>query len=493
MTEAREPSLQSSTASGDSEGGGYDCELVCQSQSAFQTQCPLCRRLLRDPCLVSCCARKYCRVCVRKVRRDEKACLECGEGDFTFTSDHGLGRFLDELEVWCSHKKEGCEWTGKLGKLTEHLNHTPSSPESQLTGCALVDVECSHGCGGRMLRRCIEEHEAEKCKERPYSCDYCQDYHSTFEDVTEVHHLECGQYPVSCPNKCQESMFDRRDLETHSEQCPLAVIDCPFHYAGCETKLPRKDMPEHITKEALPHLTWLGSVTQNLLKENVELRERAVARESEVRELRRRLMAREEESCRNVAVIRRLVRDGEQKRQELVYTQQSTDSNVEWLKQEVHKLRVELTQSSGYPIDYQIPLGKGAIFLSPFFTHPHGYKICLRVYPNGYGRASGTHISIFMYLMKGPFDAHLKWPFRGELTVQIVNQAGDHTHWEDTSDKRLGGIYAARVTERERAEGGWGFQHFLPLTALQYDTAKKIQYLKDGHFIVRVISMKCMV
>ena len=41
------------------------------------------------------------------------------------------------------------------------------------------------------------------------------------------------------------------------------------------------------------------------------------------------------------------------------------------------------------------------------------------------GNRKRTHVSIFTYMMQGPFDDHLKWPFRGVITIQIVNQAGD--------------------------------------------------------------------
>ena len=54
-------------------------------------------------------------------------------------------------------------------------------------------------------------------------------------------------------------------------QCPLEVVDCPFHCAGCETQLPHKDMPQH-TKEMSTHFTLLAIATQKLGKENQGLR-----------------------------------------------------------------------------------------------------------------------------------------------------------------------------------------------------------------------------
>ena len=65
-------------------------------------------------------------------------------------------------------------------------------------------------------------------------------------------------------------------------------------------------------------------------------------------------------------------------------------------------------------------------------------------------------MSVFTCLMKGPFDDHLKWPFRGEITIQIVNQDGDHDHVEMTipyTDETDDDV-AARVTGKERADEG---------------------------------------
>ena len=101
------------------------------------------------------------------------------------------------------------------------------------------------GCGEWLERRHISTHQTKQCTERPYSCQYCKDYNSTFKDVTEVHYTDCGDYPVNCHNNCQEEPLKRQELESHLENdCPLVTIDCPFKYAACDANNPRKDMPE---------------------------------------------------------------------------------------------------------------------------------------------------------------------------------------------------------------------------------------------------------
>ena len=418
--------------------GGYDCEFLEPPPEAFQTDCPVCLLILKEPCLISCCGHKFCRICVERVKENEKPCPLCSEPDFSFMRERGLERFLNGVQVLCSYKKDGCEWKGKLGELKLHLNRTPS-PENRLNGCQFVEVECTQECGEWFQRHHITSHETEQCKKRPYSCDYCQDYQSTFEDVTEIHYLQCSKYPVACPNECREDRFEQQELESHlRDQCPLTLVDCPFHYAGCQTQLPRKDRPEHM-RETVTHLTLLASVTQNLVKENQELRQKQTAAEEEVKTLMKK----------------------------------------------VHELQL---QHAEFPVDFCVEQNDDDVYLPAFYTHPHGYRMCVHVYPNGCGDGEGTHVSLYTYMMRGPFDDHLKWPFRGVITIQIVNQAGGHDHVEKTitynEDKNVG-----RVTCKERSDDGWGVHQFLALDAL-YDAVKKTQYLKSNHLIVRVVHVK---
>ena len=100
-------------------------------------------------------------------------------------------------------------------------------------------------------------------------------------------------------------------------------------------------------------------------------------------------------------------------------------------------------------------------------------------------------MSIYTHLMKGHFDEELKWSFRGDIAIQLVNQAGGHGHFKKSivyNDKTPDDA-AGRVTEKERA-CRWGHHQFLPLTDLEYNTDNNTQYLKDGIIIVRLVRVK---
>ena len=62
-------------------------------------------------------------------------------------------------------------------------------------------------------------------------------------------------------------------------------------------------------------------------------------------------------------------------------------------------------------------------WLSPYFySHKYGYKMQLKVFPNGTGEGAGTHISMFALVVPGEFDDLLTWPFCGIITVHLINQ-----------------------------------------------------------------------
>ena len=63
-----------------------------------------------------------------------------------------------------------------------------------------------------------------------------------------------------------------------------------------------------------------------------------------------------------------------------------------------------------------------SLYSPPFYTSPHGYRLCLRAYLNGDGDGKGTHISLFVVIMKSEFDDLLAWPFTHEVTLTLINQ-----------------------------------------------------------------------
>ena len=93
-------------------------------------------------------------------------------------------------------------------------------------------------------------------------------------------------------------------------------------------------------------------------------------------------------------------------------------------------------------------------------------------------------------MMQGPFDDYLKWPFRGDITIQIVNQVGDYDHVENIVDydDKVSDKAAGRMTDKERGVGR-GHQKFLACDKLQYNAERQTQYLKDNTLHIRVMKV----
>lgn len=127
----------------------------------------------------------------------------------------------------------------------------------------------------------------------------------------------------------------------------------------------------------------------------------------------------------------------------------------------------------------------------PFYTHPLGYRLCAEVDVNGYSVGEGTHVSLLLHLLPGPFDSELKWPFRGSVTVQLLNERRDGGHHERvvmfTEDTPL-------VNSQHEGEmaAGWGEPLFISHSRLAYNAAADSEYLMYDRlrFSIAVITVE---
>ena len=363
----------------------------------------------------------------------------------------------------------------------------------------------------------------------------------------------CGYRPVPCPNECGVYP-EHQNLEHHvSRDCPLTVVKCDFHHAGCEVQLCRKAMPAHLAENLVLHMTQqvtysqkkveekeqqTTQLTENLKKaiekncqkiaqlesnneasllesekavtllqqkhddaiEEVEKKEEAmkleiveltakhdaVYRENEA--LKQRLAELEQQQKENVNMMIREARKNDETVQKLKIKQEEECSS---LKSMVHTsvVPVKLTMT-----EFEKHKQSGdAWYSEPFYTHHHGYKMCLRVDANGHGDGKGTHLSVAFFLMRGEFDNHLTWPFQGDIIVQLVNQlAKDRGHF--TYSARFSTLndvtIISRVISSDRALNGCDKQRLLYHCELGYNPVQNCQYLKEDrlHFQVTQVT-----
>ena len=68
---------------------------------------------------------------------------------------------------------------------------------------------------------------------------------------------------------------------------------------------------------------------------------------------------------------------------------------------------------------------KTKIESDPFYTETPGYKLKVAFYPNGCGSGKNTHLSVYIVVMKGEYDAILPWPFDQKVTFTLIDQQED--------------------------------------------------------------------
>ena len=65
--------------------------------------------------------------------------------------------------------------------------------------------------------------------------------------------------------------------------------------------------------------------------------------------------------------------------------------------------------------------GKEILLTSSTF-YSCGYKCKLEFFPNGNAEGENTHLSFFLTIMKGEYDAMLTWPFHKKVTMTLIDQ-----------------------------------------------------------------------
>ena len=237
---------------------GFECEFVIKPSKEFpQSECPVCLHILREPYQVICCGKSFCKECIERTKEDGKPCPCCNHDEIKDFPNKGLQQPLYGFQVYCSNKEKGCEWKGELGQLDNHLNLSQITPENELEGCEHSNINCTF-CQNTFLRSELHHHKTEFCDKRPFSCEHCSDYESTYKDVVNNHWPVCRHHPVKCPSECG-AFPQRQNVKSHVENdCPLTMMDCDFNYAGCKVRLPRKNMPNHLQDNLAKHVSLLA-------------------------------------------------------------------------------------------------------------------------------------------------------------------------------------------------------------------------------------------
>ena len=487
---------------------GYEYEFVDQVPEDYF--CKLCKHVTREPTIVSCCTEVLCKACIDATVQDKKPCPSCGNSNITTFPHVKYQRKVLALEVHCTVKDRGCEWTGQLQHLDAHLDVTTGD-------CQYVDVECPKKCVQKVQKHNVDTHLANECPNRDYRCPHCN-YSNKFHVVSD-HFDVCQYYPLACPNRCGAS-FERGDLQDHMKMCRLEEVQCVFNNAGCQAKFRRENEDEHMDQNTQKHLALMPAATlrnsqdfEQKLQEQQEVFEQRLQEQQEL--FKKKLEQKDDENKQEIQQLGGQLKEFREQKDEQIKQQQETfEHKLQEQKQlferkldeRIRKVEDQL-QTNGQIIEQQqqaisqicsgefgipphdITLSNyrqekakdGVIGCPPMYTHPGGYKFKLRLCPNGRIIGNGTHVTVFVYAVKGDHDAELKFPVKFTITVQLLNQHRDQDHHtrdiqcEITTREILGGVYTI----------GRDYS-FIPHAALEWNRAKQTQYLKDDCLKFRI-------
>lgn len=234
---------------------GHPTKLFVE-QPSDEFICGLCLDVLNNPhqCRNGHC---FCYGCVCSALAVQKVCPIC-KCSMTVESMHGnllIRNLIEKTNVKCEN--EGCDWTGALHKLDNHLSND----------CDYRLLICTNdGCSLLLPKLQIEAHIKDECPYRKIVCEFCSKALKS-EDFSD--HLDvCELRPIVC--RCKLTLLNEQLADHLRDDCPMEMCPCPLFYmncctADCPQRVIRSDINEHIS-QVTQNPQYINQLTQSLLK-----------------------------------------------------------------------------------------------------------------------------------------------------------------------------------------------------------------------------------
>ena len=392
--------------------GGYDYEFIDPPPNSLE--CSICLLTLHDPHVISYCGNHFCHTCIGRIQGDGKPCPLCNEPNFSTLLHKGVKREVNALMIRCRWRQLGCAWEGELGQLQEHIHPRVGSKGK---GCGYVIIECVYKCGDRFERRMIQDHELDACPRRPMEVQMSR-LARKFEASLRANEKKLNEVIAENEAIRAENQSTKAEIQAlHTENKAIRAEVEAIHAENRSVKAENERLTKHITE-----------------------------------------LEKEQEGTKQKA------RQIEEKHDNL---ERELDTRI--VPAPVPPFYFSIVNYDHYKkVDYR--------WKSPsFYSHLGRYKLYCAVYPNGEGNAKGTHLSLYVYIMRGEYDDQLKWPFNRVVTIAMFNRGTNE--WDNSKDIKLDD--RVPIKDRRRvvdriAGGGRGYTRWI--------TSKELaeKYLKEG-------------
>jgi len=107
--------------------------------------------------------------------------------------------------------------------------------------------------------------------------------------------------------------------------------------------------------------------------------------------------------------------------------------------------------------------------------------MCLRMYLNGDGMGKGSHLSVFFVVMRGTYDALLRWPFRQKVTLVLMSQIQKDHVTDAFRPDPTSSSFKRPTTEMNIASG---CPLFAPIDVLDSQSSG---YVRDDQLFLKVV------
>ncbi|XP_036384078.1 TNF receptor-associated factor 2 [Megalops cyprinoides] len=480
-------------------------------------QCQQCQGVLRKPFQAQC-GHRFCAHCLTQLTSSgPKPCKACQQEEIfeetlsilNFSEafpDNAARREIDSLPATCPN--DGCSWKGKIKEYEEQHEGK----------CEFERVKCE-ACQALILLSERERHNERECEERTLNCKYCKVTFS-FKEI-KAHDDICQKFPMQC-KECGKKKIPREKFADHIKSCAKSKTLCPFSAVGCGAVVDNEKQAEHEQTHISEHLRLLlaelplmrlraegaGEWQEDSglgLYRAPEERAPSAGAAGQTSGLGQKVMALENIVCVLNREMERSSLTLEAFSRQHRLDQDKIDSLTNKVRQlertlNMRDLQLAETEQMLRELEYctydgvfvwkivdfsrrrqEALAGRAPAMFSPaFYSSKYGYKMCLRLYLNGDGTGRGTHLSLFFVVMRGKYDALLKWPFSQKVTLMLLDQ-NNREHIIDAFRPDVTSTSFQRpISEMNIASG---CPLFCPLAKL----AGKSSYLRDDTVFIKAI------
>ncbi|KAJ8414073.1 hypothetical protein AAFF_G00066710 [Aldrovandia affinis] len=479
--------------------------------------CQQCHGVLRKPFQAQC-GHRFCVHCLKQLTRSgPQPCGACQqEGIYEEPQsilntndafpDNAARREIEILPAGCPNK--GCTWKGII-----------KDYEAQHEGaCRFERMQCEV-CHNLIPRGELDKHAERECQERRLNCKYCK-VTFDFRDI-KAHDEICQKFPLPC-NGCGKKKIPREKFSDHVKSCGKFRSPCSFSVFGCDAVLENERQSYHEESSSVEHLRLLLAELCKLRMQGEEAGDwheesalglyrapedgcPSMGQRGKTEELVGKVAALENIVCvlnreveRNSFTMEALSRQNRidqentanlsNKVRQVERSLALRDLQVAEMDQVLREQEYctydgvfvwKITEFSRRRRDAMA--GQSPAMFSPAFcSSKYGYRMCLRLYLNGDGTGRGTHLSLFFVVMRGKYDALLKWPFCQKVTLMLLDQ-NNREHIIDAFRPDVSSTSFHRpISEMNIASG---CPLFCPLAKL----GGKSSYLRDDTIFIKAI------